>query len=107
VAAAEEESLRRVRERKQTRRPDDDRRRAQSARRAAERAVAEAEGKVGAQEARVAELRARLEDPDLYLAPEGPALAARIGAEMEEARRALDRAFAEWEAATRAAEAAG
>ena len=107
VAAAEEEALRKVRERKQTRRPDEDRRRAQSARRAAERAVADAEAGVGLHEARVAELRAQLEDPDLYLTPEGAAAAARIGAELEVARQALDLAFAEWEAATRRMETAG
>jgi ATP-binding cassette, subfamily F, member 3 len=107
VAAAEEEALRKVRERKQTRRPDEDRRRAQSARRAAERAVADAEAGVGLHEARVAELRAQLENPDLYLTPEGAAAAARVGAELEVARQALDLAFAEWEAATRRMETAG
>jgi ATP-binding cassette subfamily F protein 3 len=107
VAAAEEEALRKVRERKQTRRPDEERRRAQSARRAAERAVAEAEAGVGAQEARVAELRARLEDPDLYRTPDGAAEAARRARALAEGRRALDQAFAEWEAATRRMEAAG
>jgi ATP-binding cassette subfamily F protein 3 len=107
VAASEEEALRKVRERKQTRRPDEDRRRAQSARRAAERAVADAEAGVGMHEARVAELRTQLEDPDLYLTPEGAAAAARIGAELETARQALDQAFAHWEAATRRVETAG
>jgi ATP-binding cassette, subfamily F, member 3 len=107
VAAAEEEALRKVRERKQTRRPDDERRRAQSARRAAQRAVAEAEAGVGTHESRVAGLRARLEDPNLYLTSDGAAEAARIGQELEDARRALDQAFAEWEAATRRMEAAG
>jgi ATP-binding cassette, subfamily F, member 3 len=107
VAAAEEEALRKVRERKQTRRPDEDRRRAQSARRAAERAVADAEAGVGLHEARVAELRAQLENPDLNLTPDGAAAAARIGAELEVARQALDLAFAEWEAATRRMETAG
>jgi ATP-binding cassette, subfamily F, member 3 len=107
VAAAEEEALRKVRERKQTRRPDDDRRRVQSARRAAERAVADAEAGVGLHEGRVAELRAQLENPDLYLTPDGAAAAARIGAELDAARQALDLAFAEWEAATRRMETAG
>jgi ATP-binding cassette subfamily F protein 3 len=107
VAAAEEEALRKVRERKQTRRPAEDRRRVQTARRAAERAVSAAEAGVGSHEARVAALRARLEDPDLYLTPGGAAEAARLGAELEEARRALDQAFAEWEDATRRMESAG
>jgi ATP-binding cassette subfamily F protein 3 len=107
VAAAEEEALRKVRERKQTRRPDEERRRTQTARRAAERAVAEAEAGVAAQEARVAELRAQLENPDLYLTPDGAAAAAGLGARLDDARRALDQAFAEWEAATRRMEGAG
>ncbi len=107
VAAAEEVALRKVRERKQTRRPDEDRRRAQSARRAAERALADAEAGVGRHEARVAELRAQLENPDLYLTSDGAAAATRIGAELEAARQALELAFAEWETATRRMETAG
>ncbi|HEX6104151.1 MAG TPA: hypothetical protein VFZ26_01120, partial [Gemmatimonadales bacterium] len=107
VAAAEEESLRRVRERKQTRRPEDDRRRQQSARRSAERALAEAEAKVEQCERRVAALREQLEDPALYLTPEGAAHAVTLGAELEEARRALDLALGEWESATHALETAG
>jgi len=107
VAAAEEEAIRRVRERKQTRRPDDQRRRAQAARRSAERALAEAEARVGEREARVNELRERLEDPALYLEADAAVTASRLGAELDAARRGLDQAFAEWEAATRELEAAG
>ena len=104
VAAAEEEASRRVRERKATRRPEDDRRKQHSARRTAERAVAEAEERVAERERRVEELRAQLEDPALYLAPGGADRAHRLGAELEEARVELEAAFAEWEAATRALE---
>jgi ATP-binding cassette subfamily F protein 3 len=107
VAAAEAESLRRVKERKQTRRPDDDRQRKQTARRTAERAVADAEAAVSEWEGRVAALRAELEDPHLYLTADGGKRAADIGREMETARARLDEAFARWEAATRAAEATG
>jgi ATP-binding cassette subfamily F protein 3 len=107
VAAAEEESLRKVRERKQTRRPDDERRREQSARRAAERAVAEAEARVGECESRVGELAGALEDPALYVTPGGTARAAELGAELERARRTLDEALAAWERATGALEGAG
>jgi ATP-binding cassette subfamily F protein 3 len=107
VAAAEEEGLRRVRERKQTRRPDEDRKRQQSSRRTAERTVAEAEGRVAEWEARVAALRAELEDPALYLTADGAARAASVGAELDVAKSELDRAFAEWEAATEALGAAG
>ena len=107
VAAAEEEALRKVRERKATRRPEDQRRRPHSERRTAERAVAEAERRVGERERRVEELRARLEDPALYLTPDTAAQAHRLGAELEAARAELEAAFAEWEAATRAMEAGG
>jgi ATP-binding cassette subfamily F protein 3 len=104
VAAAEEEASRRVRERKATRRPEDDRRKQHSVRRTAERAVTEAELRVAERERRVENLRAQLEDPALYLAPGGPERAHRLGAELEEARVELEAAFAEWEAATRALE---
>ena len=107
VAAAEEESLRRVHERKQTRRSDTGRKQQQSARRSAERALAEAESSVAEWEARVATSRAQLEDPGLYLTVEGASRATVIGRELEEARRELERAFARWEAASRALEAAG
>jgi ATP-binding cassette subfamily F protein 3 len=105
VAAAEEEALRKVRERKATRRPEDDRRRRHSERRTAERAVADAERRVDERERKVEELRTRLEDPSLYLAADSAAVASRLGSELEAARAELDVAFAEWEAATRALEA--
>jgi ATP-binding cassette subfamily F protein 3 len=105
VAAAEEEALRKVRERKATRRPEDDRRRRVSERRTAERAVADAERRVGERERRVEELRARLDDPSLYLTPGAAAEAQRLGTELETARAELEAAFAEWEAATQAMEA--
>jgi ATP-binding cassette, subfamily F, member 3 len=107
VAAAEEEALRRLRERKQTRRPAEGRRKQQSARRTAERALAEAETEVTAWERRVTALRAELEDPALYLKPEGAVRAGALGGELEAARAELDRAFARWEAASRAVEASG
>jgi ATP-binding cassette subfamily F protein 3 len=99
VAAREEESLRRVHERKQTRRADSGKKQ-QSARRSAERALAEAEVAVTEWEGRVAALRARLEDPALYATPEGGVQAHTIGIELEVARKELERAFARWEAAT-------
>ena len=105
VAASESEALRRVKERKQTRRPDDMRRRdEESAHRAAERAVAAAELEVAEWEGRVAALRGRLEDPDLYLTNEGAARAGAIGRELEIAKAELDRVFARWEEATRRSE---
>jgi ATP-binding cassette subfamily F protein 3 len=106
VAAAEEESLRKVRERKQTRRPDEARRRQQSVRRNAERAVAEAEARVEQWEATVSALAGQLEDPGLYVTPDGAGRAAALGVELERARRELDQALAGWESATRALETA-
>ncbi|MEO8089849.1 MAG: ABC-F family ATP-binding cassette domain-containing protein, partial [Gemmatimonadales bacterium] len=103
VAAREEESLRRVHERKQTRRADSGKKQ-QSTRRTGERALAEAELAVTTWEDRVAALRARLEDPSLYATPEGGVQAHKIGGELEVARKELERAFAEWEAATAALE---
>ena len=105
VAAAEAEGLRKVKERKQTRRPDDERQRQRSARRSAERAVAEAERAVSEWEQRVERLRAELEDPHLYLTADGSRRAAELGRELEAARGRLDEAFLRWEQATREAEA--
>ncbi len=107
VEAAEEEALRRVRERKQTRRPEEDRRRQQNTRRTAERAVAEAETRVAEWESKVAALRAELEDPALYVTPDGTSRAKKIGAELEAGKSEFERAFAAWEAATKALETAG
>ncbi|MEO7473898.1 MAG: ABC-F family ATP-binding cassette domain-containing protein, partial [Gemmatimonadales bacterium] len=106
VAAAEAESLRKVKERKQTRRPDDDGQRRPATRRSAERAVAEAESAVSEWEARIASARVELENPDLYLTSVGAKRATELGREMELARTRLEEAFARWEQATREAEAA-
>jgi ATP-binding cassette subfamily F protein 3 len=100
VAAAEDEALRRVHERKQTRRSNDGRKQQQSGRRTAERRLAEVEAAVTRGEARVAGLKARLEDPALYATPAGAQEAVTLGQELEVARAELERAFAEWEAAT-------
>jgi ATP-binding cassette subfamily F protein 3 len=102
VAAAEAESLRRVRDRKQTRRPGDDRKRKDAGPKSVEREVSEAEAEVAECEARMAFVRARLEDPDLYITGDGGKRATLLGQELEQTRRALDRAFERWEAATQA-----
>jgi ATP-binding cassette, subfamily F, member 3 len=98
VAAAEDEALRRVRERKQTRRTDDGRKLTQTTRRRAQREVEEAEAKVAKCEARVAAIRAQLEDPALYSTPSGPAQAHTLGIDLEAARAELDLALRDWEA---------
>ena len=101
VRAAEAEALRKVKDRKQLCRPDDQRQRQGAAR----RTVLDAERAVGDWEARVTSLRLQLEDPHLYLTADGSKRAVELGREMEDARRRLDEAFARWETATRQAEA--
>ena len=106
VAAAEDEALRRVHERKQTRRSDEGQKSRQFTRRTAERKLAEAEAAVAGGEERVAAIRTRLEDPALYATPDGAMQARTLGEQLEIARAELDRAFGEWEAATSALEKA-
>ena len=108
VAAAEDEAARRVKERERTRkqRGAEDRTRVdRSAQRAAREAVAAAESEVARLEARVEEIRAVLEDPDLYTTPDGSRRAAALGPDLDQARAALDAAFQAWAEATAALEA--
>jgi ATP-binding cassette, subfamily F, member 3 len=100
VEASEEEALRRVHERQQTRRSGDGRKRQQSAQRNARRAVEQAEIRVTTCEARVAAIRAELEDPALYATPSGASRAHALGVELETARGELERALRDWEAAS-------
>ncbi|MGH7507946.1 MAG: ABC-F family ATP-binding cassette domain-containing protein [Gemmatimonadales bacterium] len=104
VAAAEEESLRRVQERRQTRRAEGGRKGEQSALRTAERKLAEAEAAVTSCEARVGAIRARLEDPALYATAAGSVQAHALGIELETARAELEEALSQWEAASTALE---
>ena len=90
VAAAEEESLRRVHERKQTRRSEGSRKQEASAKRDVRKAVEEAEARVSACEEQVAAIRARLEDPALYTTKDGVLEAQQLGRELEIARADLD-----------------
>src|SRR5690606_37195414 len=102
VSAAEDEALRRVRERKETR-GSEPQKTGSSALRTAQRAVQTAEALVGEWEARVADIAALLEDPDLYTRPDGAQEAQRLGAELDRARAKLDTAIEAW---TRASEEA-
>jgi ATP-binding cassette, subfamily F, member 3 len=102
VAASEEEALRRVHERKHTRRSEDSREREQKVQRAARKALEAAEGRVAECEARVEQIRRRLEDPELYATNEGAVEAITLGKELDVARTELERALAEWEAASTA-----
>jgi ATP-binding cassette subfamily F protein 3 len=117
VQAAEEEALRRVRERKRmggaldgrgTKRTDSRgdgaRREQRAASRTAQRAVADAEADVAALEAQVAELTRLLEDPGLYTTGDGAKRAAALGVQLETVRKQLDRAIERWTIATETAE---
>ena len=105
VAAAEEESLRRVHEKQKTQRKETATERERSSSRQARRALAEAESAVERLEARVAELTSTLEDPDLYVTPEGTRRATALGKDLDRAKTELDSALAKWAEATEAAEA--
>ncbi|HLS47088.1 MAG TPA: ATP-binding cassette domain-containing protein, partial [Gemmatimonadales bacterium] len=105
VAAAEDEGLRRVRERKQVRTAADPRKEQQQAARSARRELELAEEAVAARESRVTEISGQLEDPELYGQPGGAEAAIRLGRELEAARIALEQALARWEAASEAADA--
>jgi ATP-binding cassette subfamily F protein 3 len=115
VRASEEEELRRVKERQKVQggsmanqggaaSPKKDARRQQ---RHAEEAVAKAEQQVARLEARVAELTRALDEPDLYVTPEGVERARKLGVELDAEREQLDRALAEWAAATERMEQLG
>ena len=107
VAAAEEAKVREVKERQKVRRAHDEKKDEQVSRRQSRRAVEQAEAEVAACEQRLASVEAALADPDLYATPDGVQRSLELGRTLEEAKRALDRAFAEWDRATRAVETTG
>jgi hypothetical protein len=98
VAAEEEVALRRVREHRKVDRPVSQPKGADL--RTAQRSAEAAEAKVAAAEAEVARLTAALGDPELYATPAGVARSAKLGAQLDSARRTLDAALEEWTMAT-------
>ena len=96
VEAAEEESLRRMKEQRQLRRGQEARKEDQAAERAARRAREAAEADVARGEAEVERVKVALADPDLYLTPEGVRRAAELGKALDAAQRALDAALEAW-----------
>lgn len=104
VASAEQEALRRVKERKNTRRREvkgDDSR---IALRELRRKVEDSEKEVATLEGKVAELTRLLEDPELYTTREGTERSLLAGKELDVVRRKLDAAIERWTAATEKAE---
>ena len=104
VAAAERESLRRVKERKQTRRRESEVDETRAALREARRRVETAEREIALLETKIAGLTRMLEDPELYTTRDGAQKSQGIGKDLEETKRKLDAAFASWTDATERAE---
>ena len=105
VLAAEEQSLRRVQEKKRTQRQETSKESRRDETRRARRQAEEAEKEVARLEARIGELSAQLEDPQLYLTAEGTKKSTRLGKELDEAKKALDGAIDKWTVATEELEA--
>jgi ATP-binding cassette subfamily F protein 3 len=107
VRSSEAEALKRVKERQAVaprQRPERD---ARASQRKAQERVTKAEAEIARLEAAVAELTDALEDPELYLRPNGAADAAKQGVRLETLRRELDLALAEWAVASEALEEGG
>ena len=104
VAAAEQESLRRVKERKATRRRESGMDENRAALRKLRRRVEAAEKEIASLEGKIAQFTALLEDPQLYTTREGAQKSLAVGKELEETKKKLDAAFASWTAATEEAD---
>ena len=104
VAAAEHEALRRVRERKTTRRREVQGDDSRTALRELRQKVEASEREVAVLESKIAELTALLEDPELYTTREGTERSLLAGKELDAVRRKLDAAIETWTAATERAE---
>jgi ATP-binding cassette, subfamily F, member 3 len=104
VAASEQEALRRVKERKTTRRKEDGDEAARSAFRDARREVEACEKEVSSLEKQVSDLTSLLEDPALYTTREGTEKSLKAGKQLDALRRKLDAALERWTSATERAE---
>jgi ATP-binding cassette subfamily F protein 3 len=104
VAAAEQESLRRVKEKKQTRRREIESESNRAGHRDLRRVVDDAEKEVNELEQRIIEITRLLEDPELYTTREGTEKALAAGKRLDETRGLLDAAIERWTAATERAE---
>jgi ATP-binding cassette subfamily F protein 3 len=104
VTAAEQESLRRVKEHKTTKRRETQGVESRVALREVRKRVEDSEKEVAALEKKVVELTALLEDPELYTTREGTDKSLRAGKQLDEARRQLDIAIEKWTKVTEQAE---
>ncbi len=104
VALAEQEALRRVREKKATQRRQDNIEDSRATLRDARRQIEEAEREIESLEGRVSELTKLLEDPELYTSREGTERSLVAGKELEDVKRKLDAAIERWTNFTERAE---
>ena len=104
LVAQEDERIRRVDEQKKTHRRDEAARSTKLAVRNAQRRISELEAEIQSLERRVADVTRELEDPGLYVVPDGAKRASALGRELEDAKRNLDRSLDEWAAATEIAD---
>ncbi len=102
VRAAEEESLRRMQEKKKTSRRDEGARDERNQIRTAQRRVADLEAEVQELEAQAEAFTRELEDPELYTRVDGVQRASELGAELDRLKPRLERALEDWGAATEA-----
>jgi ATP-binding cassette subfamily F protein 3 len=106
VRAAEEEALRRVREKKTTRRQNAKAGEERQLKRDAVRKAEVLEREVSDLESRISRLSHVLSDPELYVTDAGKKKALASGFELEQLKKRLDAAIEEWSSATEAAESA-
>ena len=104
VALAEQEALRKLREKKSTQRRQLSADETRSHLREARRQVEEAEREIATLEESVARLTKVLEDPELYTSREGTEKSLVAGKQLEELRRKLDAAIEKWTNLTEKAE---
>jgi ATP-binding cassette, subfamily F, member 3 len=100
VKAAEEAAVHRMRERQTVDRRDTSTRSQRDALRKAQRDAETAETEVAAFERTIAQLTTSLADPERYTTASGAASATQLGAKLDQAKAALERAINAWTAAT-------
>jgi ATP-binding cassette subfamily F protein 3 len=104
VKAAEEAATHRMRERQAVKGRDTNGRDQRDALRQAQREAESAEQTVAKLERTILALTTKLADPELYTTSNGAASATRLGAELDQAKAALERAIESWSTATERAE---
>ena len=104
VALAEQEALRRVREKKVTQRRQVTVEESRASIRDMRRQIDEAEREIETLEGRVSELTRLLEDPQLYTSREGTEKSLALGKDLEEVKRKLDTTMEKWTDLTERAE---